>query len=112
MHAAGAEHEALHAHAEVLAVGLEALPHEHAGAAGAGHLAGLGGDGEALCWFERDEIAKLGNQGRSQSDGENWTHLITAGDDRDVTFCHIMLKKGDGRERGMSKTTFCLTRSC
>lgn len=32
VHAAAAEHERVHAHADVRALGLDALPHEHAGA--------------------------------------------------------------------------------
>ena len=42
--AAGAEHEAVHAHAEVLALGLEALPHEHASPARPRNLAGVCAD--------------------------------------------------------------------
>ena len=37
--AAGAEHEAVHAHAQVLALRLEALPDKHAGPRHSGHLA-------------------------------------------------------------------------
>ena len=39
VHAAAAEHEAVHAHAQVLALGLETLPDEHAGPRHPGHLA-------------------------------------------------------------------------
>ena len=47
MHAAGPEHEAVHAHAEVLPVRLEALPHEHARPALARNPAAVGRDREA-----------------------------------------------------------------
>ena len=42
--AAGPEHEAVHAHAEVLALSLEALPHEHASPARPRDLAGVRAD--------------------------------------------------------------------
>ena len=42
--AAGAEHEAVHAHAQVLPLRLEALPHEHAGAPLPRDLAGVRAD--------------------------------------------------------------------
>ena len=45
--AAGAEHEAVHAHAQVLALGLEALPDEHAGPGHPRHLT----------WPRRDLVA-------------------------------------------------------
>ena len=41
---AAAEHEAVHAHAQVLALGLETLPDEHAGPRHPGHLAWPRGD--------------------------------------------------------------------
>ena len=44
VHAAAAEHEAVHAHAQVLALGLETLPDEHAGPRHPGHLAWPWGD--------------------------------------------------------------------
>jgi len=46
--AAGAEHEGVDAHAHVLALGLDALPHEHAGALDAAKGAWLGADLEVL----------------------------------------------------------------
>ena len=46
---AAAEHEAVHTHAQVLALGLEALPDEHAGALDPGHLAGSGRDLVTTC---------------------------------------------------------------
>ncbi len=48
MNAARPKHEPIHAHAQVVAVGLEALPHEHAGTALTRDAARAGRDGEAL----------------------------------------------------------------
>ena len=42
--AAGAEHEAVHAHAQVLALSLETFPYKHAGPRHTGHLAWPGRD--------------------------------------------------------------------
>ena len=42
--AAGAEHEAVHAHSQVLALSLETFPDKHAGPRHAGHLAWPGRD--------------------------------------------------------------------
>ena len=44
VHATAAKHEAVHAHAQVLALGLETLPDEHAGPRHPGHLAWPRGD--------------------------------------------------------------------
>ena len=47
--ATAAEHEAVHAHAEVLTIRLETLPDKHAGAGNTGHLAWPGGDLVTIC---------------------------------------------------------------
>ena len=61
--AAGAEHEPVHAHAQVLPVGFEAFPHEHAGALLVGHLAVLRRNGVRI-WNNKSYLTSNVHGGR------------------------------------------------
>jgi len=73
-----AEHEAIHAHAQVLALSLETLPDEHAGALHPGNLAGTGSNlVSALCSGLAgygEEVLACPGGGQGEQEGEE--HLL------------------------------------